>query len=337
MVLAPCHRGIDLGALDFERVAVPSLSSRGTPYVRWVPIGMPKIPERVLDSTFYLFRTKAEAEAGHDIGGTGFFVGLPSVVRPGLLHIVAVTNYHVAISGAASVVRLNRIDGGVDAFETEPTEWIYDPSGYDAAILPWPASVDQHRVTCITQTIFAHKGRIHGHDIGPGDDVFMVGRFVDHDGGATNIPAVRFGHISIMPQPILQRNGASPPSYVIDMHSRSGFSGSPVLVYRTIGQDLTVPGLVSQKNTFLMLLGIHWGQFPESWKIKKTENVDATSGEINLNADAHYIEGLSGMTCVAPVEAISALLEHERIKLWYDQEERILSPDGRVYPLEESA
>ena len=162
--------------------------------------------------------------------------------------------------------------------------------------------------------MLASDEKILQHKIGPGDDVFMVGRFIDAGGIEVNQPAVRFGNISLMPVPVPHENGANVPSYALDMHSRTGFSGSPVFVYRKPGQDLG-SGDLNMSDQFLFLLGIHWGQFPERWEIvsdpkKAAEN----AGEISLAADANYIKGMSGMTCVAPSEAIVELLQHPKLR-----------------------
>src|SRR5258707_1186988 len=64
-----------------------------------------------------------------------------------------------------------------------------------------------------------------------GDDTFMIGLFLDHAGVTTNVPSARFGNISMLPNPratIRQSTGYDGVSYVVDMHSRTGFSGSPV-------------------------------------------------------------------------------------------------------------
>src|SRR5205823_82762 len=69
-----------------------------------------------------------------------------------------------------------------------------------------------------------------------------IGLFVDHDGVTTNVPSARFGNISMLPNKnatIEQPTNYRGESYVVDMHSRTGFSGSPVFVYRTFGSDLT--------------------------------------------------------------------------------------------------
>src|SRR2546425_12270060 len=95
----------------------------------------------------------------------------------------------------------------------------------------------------------------------------MVGRFVDHDGAGTNVPAARFGHISVNPQPIKQPTGATLPSFILDVHARAGYSGSPVFVFRTAASDITT-GNVVVAPPYIRILGLLWGQFPELWEIE---------------------------------------------------------------------
>jgi hypothetical protein len=119
---------------------------------------------------------------------------------------------------------------------------------------------------------------VENGSIGPGEDVFMVGRFMDHDGGSQrNQPALRFGNIAMDPTPIMQENKVKADAYCVDLHSRSGYSGSPVFVYRTPYSDLDPPlpnrtpniGLTLQPPlaTFFSVLGIHFAQFPEMWEV----------------------------------------------------------------------
>lgn len=70
-------------------------------------------------------------------------------------------------------------------------------------------TLDRHRVSIVFEETFATKKHLEKHRIGIGDDVAMIGRFVDHDGGETNQPAARFGNISVMPTPIAQPTGPS--------------------------------------------------------------------------------------------------------------------------------
>lgn len=149
---------------------------------------------------------------------------------------------------------------------------------------------------------------IERYEIGPGDDVFMIGRFVDHDGSQTNVPAMRFGHISIIGAPVRQPTGYGGTSTILDMNSRTGFSGSPVFVYRTHGSIFAAPNTIVSGGHLLKLLGIHWGQFPERWELRNGAGAAATGANDTLRVDGSYVHGLSGMTCAAPASDILRVL-----------------------------
>jgi hypothetical protein len=160
--------------------------------------------------------------------------------------------------------------------------------------------------------------------LGVGSDVFMIGRFIDHDGGQTNRPAARFGHISVLPAPIIQSNHVKADSFCIDMHSRTGHSGSPVFVYRTPGTDI---GFIQTMQTgpYFGLLGIHWGQFPELWEIKK-ETIPQTEAS-SIIREGQYIKGQSGMACVLPAWSILEVLTMPKLKgLRRDHTKRVFEP-----------
>lgn len=309
----------------FEKFGVDAISPGGVRYMRGAAYGMPKIPRDVLESVFYLYRSREDAEQGEPFGGTGVFLGMPTGA-PGLSFLYAVTNWHVAVRDGFSVMRFNKRDGGVEILEFDPSEWEFPPKGADIAVLlsrqpglrlsPWT-----HQVFALSTELFLTKDDLAPLDprlktrpkepahvpleIGPGEDVFMVGRFVDHDGRANNVPSVRFGNVSTMPQPIEQPTGATNPSFILDLHSRTGYSGSAVFVYRTPGADLTVP---LQINThFIRFLGLHWGQFPEQWEIRDAKT-PAAQGAI-VSGDERYVKGMSGMTMAVPAWEIWEFLQ----------------------------
>lgn len=288
--------------LDFDRVMISCVSSRGTPYTRSMGVGMPKIPLMALDSVFYLYKTPKDAELGDNFGGSGFFVSVESSTQ-GYQYVYPVTNWHTAVRDGFSTIRVNRTDGSSEIFETDPSDWVWIPNSHDVCILPPLPFGEEHKVVAIPNYAISDRNSTEKAGIGVGEDVFMIGRFVDHDGGKINRPAARFGHISVMPTLISQSNGAKVETYCVDMHSRTGFSGSPVFVYRLPGADwnetLQTGKIQNHKPGFLALLGIHRGQFPEEWKEK-------TEGEVRT------IEGLSGMTLVNPAWAIFELLNLPR-------------------------
>jgi hypothetical protein len=322
----------------FDSYQMPCYSTAGTLYYRRMPFGMPRIPPQILQSPFYLYESLEEAKAGTPFGGTGFFVGYPTGIAD-RHHVYAVTNWHVAVRDGASVIRVNKKDGGFDCFELGPEDWEFKPGGYDLAVAFFPhLRVDVHEVVVIETGLFVTQQLITQYTIGPGDDVFMLGRFVDHEGVARNVPSARFGNISMMPQAIEQPTGAKGlPSFVLDVHSRTGYSGSPVFVYRTMGSDLTTNtlDLSSPATHFIALLGIHWGQFPEMWEVAAGDATIAHS--VKVSGDERYVRGMSGMTLAIPAWTILEMLEMPKFKQqrmdWFTG--RLRATSG--YPVAEAA
>jgi hypothetical protein len=337
-------RGVCFGDLEFERVAVAARSSAGTSYVRSVPVGMPKIPEPVLANVFYLYASEEDARAGEKFGGTGFFMAIKGELAPGqTTSIYAVTNWHVACRDGFSVIRINTKDGGTDIFPLEPHEWVFDPR-YDIAVCG-SVQIDFNKHHLSLGHIDDVMAVTRQNDIGVGDDVFMVGRFIDHDGGQTNKPTARFGHISLMPSPIIQPNGKMANSYCIDTNSRTGYSGSPVFVYRTATGNLEtardnagkhpVAGLA---RPFFTVLGILWGQFPEFWRIENNRVVvDKISEHGSLVVEGQSVKGVSGMTCVLPAQYIAEVLNMPVLRNARIQAEREWLSKNRISPEAESA
>jgi hypothetical protein len=294
---------------------------------------MPKLGpySAFLDVVFFLYENRQDAERGTSSGATGFLVAVPSKRWPDRWHhIHGVTNWHVAVSGTLNspptpFIRVNRHVGKPEIFEFDVSEWIFKPGGPDIAISPPLRLTPDHKSMFLDLHSFAiTPDQEKSDEIGPAEDVFMIGRFVDYDGIEANAPAVRFGHISIMDAKIRQPNGFSGRSIVIDMHSRTGFSGSPVFVYRTLGAHFLAPAQPGQFLTggghYMRLLGIHWGQFPESWELKKKDPI-AVRPHASLITDGAYVEGLSGMTCVIPSAHIVDLINSpELVQMREDNE-----------------
>lgn len=319
---------------------------------------MPKIPRNLLESVFYLYRSREDAERGEPFGGTGVFLGMPTGALE-LSFLYAITNWHVAVRDGYSVMRFNKRVGGTEILEFDPSEWEFPPNGPDIAVLlpkasevylsPWT-----HQVFAISTELLLTQEELAPLDprlrtrptiggrppleIGPGEDIFMVGRFIDHDGRDTNVPSVRFGNISTMPQPIEQSSGSTNPSFILDLHSRSGYSGSPVFVYRTPGSDLTTSFQTSTPtNHFIRFLGLHWGQFPEQWEISDGK-IPSAHGTI-VSVSERYIKGMSGMTLAVPAWDIWEFLEEPIFQREREIELEKLKASGRyiAVPVAEAA
>jgi hypothetical protein len=239
-----------------------------------------------------------------------------------------------------SVIRLNNRDGTTDIFPYGPENWTFSPK-YDIVALQIPVDNDKLGVLVdlVGSSIIPDDVAGKRLAIGVGDNIFMLGRFVDHDGVIVNQAAARFGNISVMPASVVQANGVRADSFCLDMHSRTGFSGSPVFVYRSIGDDLdytAATGQVSDRSS-LKFLGIHWGQFPEYWDLinDKPGAIASLSQRIRrffagptpsanrLSLDAGFVKGVSGMTLVLPAWNIIEVLNLPKLRDQRTREEQL--------------
>ncbi len=352
---------LDLRDIRFKQAPVLGYGSRGTPYFRWVPYGMPQLGQYkpVMDTVFFLYPTEEDARSGTEYGGTGFLVAVPSKRWPDeYYHVHGVTNWHV-IAGktCASVIRINRRDSGVpETFPFDPSEWTFKGFGWhDIAISP-PLRLDPnvHKAGAVGLDTFLTRESEVATDINAADDVFMIGRFVDYDGVETNVPSFRFGNISIMDAKVKQKEtNFSGRSIVVDMHSRTGYSGSPVFVYRTPGSVFAPNVDLMMSWHFIRLVGILWGVFPEIWEIRESASTRSTwerirhfivryiskvrppfllsnqrppAAQASMITDGKYVKGLSGMSCVIPAANIIELLAHPELVARREEIELQITP-----------
>lgn len=242
-------------------------TSNGHPFPVWKPSRLPRIPDHVLKSCIFLYRSVEDAKAGANTGGSGMLVGVrvdPDQPKPCWAY--AVTNKHVAKN--ASVVRVNTLNGGIDTIDLDPTEWFYPEDGAgDFAVAP--ISIDKsydYSMEPIERLL--DDAIIAEHALGVGDEVLSMGRFVDLAAGRQNLPLVRFGHVSSMEEIRIKDDSKPPiaqPSYIVEMRSRTGYSGSPVYIYiesRTMEWIERPPVADLRERWKPWVLGVQWGQFP---------------------------------------------------------------------------
>jgi hypothetical protein len=259
---------------------------------------MPAIPSEALDSVIYLYPDAESAASGERAGGCGFVVGIASE-HSGLTFAYVVTNSHVIREGKSPVVRVNTRDGKFQIINAENQHWIIHPDGDDIAILPINFEYESIKVKGIGQEFFATKEKIEQFKVGPGDEVFIPGRFVFHEGKECNRPAVRFGHISVLPyERVPTERGLLQEAFLIECSSIPGNSGSPVFL-------LTAPFTrVVRPMPPPMLLGILEGHMSYFKPI-----VDRTTGRA---ADSNWgVETDTGLSTVIPAWKLRELLYSE--------------------------
>lgn len=285
---------------------------------KWETYGMPEIPPNLDQCAFFLF---AETDTG--LKGplaTGFFVVRFAQFSNFFVgHTYAVTNAHAAPAGA-SVIRLTTDDGRSEYIHLQPDEWEFIAGGPDLAVADVTDEFEDPRLKSfsngIGEQLLLTKRFIEDARVNIGEDGFMLGLFANAPGEDRNAPVGRFGNIAAMANPshkIEQPNGEFQPSFIFDIRSRTGFSGSPVFIYRTGSFDMhremhvttTKPTPKANPNPFVKLLGVHCGQYPETIKFKV---VHARSGQSSSRESRARLEVPSSMTIVVPAWEITRML-----------------------------
>lgn len=290
---------------------------------------MPRIDQRIVRAVFFLYPSAADALKLKNAIGTGFFVGMGS--KKGVGHYYAVTCKHILTKHRGQsvnfAIRLDVKDSSVPEInESTVDEWELH-SDDDLAVLPIPLDDERHEAACLPfgNPFFLPK---EYDDIGVGDDSFMMGLFADHRGRKGDTPLARFGNVSMLASKdalvSYETDRRLYERHIVDMHSRDGYCGSPVFVYRTFGADLTTgsemvkidagpileaadpergnrsQGVVLTRvspRTMFRFFGVHCGQFAETWR----------------KSDGETIDGVSGLTTVVPAHKLTDLLFSEKL------------------------
>ena len=195
---------------------------------------MPALHPGLINTAFYIYPSKDDAKNSAEFGGTGFLFGIQSDVAPNLWFTYAVTCWHVIRNHPNPVIRINTRDGKYDTIETKSDDWIRHPNGDDVAILRLSFGAKHNYLYGqFTLDHLVTDELIKTLSVSPGDEVVMIGRFRVHAGRKKNIPAFMFGYISMMPdEPIYNpETDLEQDSYLVEMRSISGFSGSPVILW----------------------------------------------------------------------------------------------------------
>jgi hypothetical protein len=294
-----------------------ALSSNGHSFWTWEP-PVPYVDPRFRDCAIYLYPSEQKAREGVAAGGSGFLVGVRSSAVPGLVHFYAVTNEHVIRPAAGppnTVIRLNDKGGSADILKVGGRKWLAHPKGDDIAATPLILS-PHHEISWIDRDAFITQADLDECQIGPGDECFMVGRLVQHDGKQRNEPVLRFGNIAMMPYDVLQSSRQRrQESFLVEMRTLSGFSGSPVIVHWVMVGPRPEPkqpkggvpyiSLVTHKA---WLLGVDWGFV-------------RAAPDVHGNQDDRRLVN-SGMSAVVPAWKLAELLDRREFIVAREREEK---------------
>ena len=262
---------------------------------------MPRINDIILEAVVYLYPS-----SGSPDGASGFIIAIPSEVYPERPYYYVATCVH-ELPGTSPSVRVNTTDGKSCTIETRRSEWTDHPGGDDIAILP--LAFDLTGVCAIKESRLITHSIIVEHSIGPGDEVFLVGRFHVQEGTIRNTPTVRIGNIALMPhEPIYQpKRGTKQESFLVEIRSLSRYSGSPVWVYPAPWYPRPGQEMIHSRAIGPYLLGVDWGHIGEYKPVLYKD----TGTQVN---DEWGVEQNSGMAGVVPAWKLAELLHVQELE-----------------------
>jgi hypothetical protein len=199
----------------------------------------------------------------------------------------------------------------MEVFNKSPADWTLSGQD-DLAVCPIGLDPGAVRFTSVClkepwrESEFLTPELRDDRRIGIGDTVFIVGRFVNHEGKQKNTPSVRFGQISMMPdEPVDSPFSGKPQEcFLVDAKTRCGYSGSPAFVYfsrESYRQDYDPQHpIYSAAPWASWLLGIEWGQIPEPIKVSTSPSKGSKSMKGKEQAEEGYISVGTGMAGVIP-------------------------------------
>jgi len=225
---------------------------------------MPRLKDEFLECVIYFYRSEHEAKEGINIGGSGFLVSIPAPEIPGnKSFLYAVTNRHVLAAGA-HFLRWNQANSGIFVVETKNNDWVSSETD-DLAVTPIdPTGWDTLAHKAIGLDSILSEKIAKEIEFGVGDEVFMVGRFINAEGKQRNQPTVRFGNIAqMLGEPLHCRIDSKTIidqySILAEIRSIGGYSGSPVMLNELPFIDRLKTGKTIDKH---WLVGIDWGHVP---------------------------------------------------------------------------
>lgn len=294
-------------------------SVRGQPFYVWKK-PVPRISDMILDCVAYIYPSVNHAQAGEKWGGSGFLVGVPSEVHEDWNYVYCVTNRHVVQPMQSPVVRLNTEDGSNDLIELTPDDWIYHQDGDDLAACPIAFKDPKYyKYSMLHPTMFITKEIIEQQHIGPGDEVYMVGRFVTHQGQQQNTPVARFGNISMADTQLIRNEwGLLQESFLIETRSLSGFSGSPVFLF--ISPLDVAPAEYGEREPRTWLLGVDWGHMRSFEPVLKKHDDPHRHDLVPVNQE-WMVPSNSGQAQVVPAWKLQELLDQEDMRMARRQED----------------
>lgn len=254
-----------------------------------------------------------DRDAGRTPIGSAFMI---AVAHDGGFAYYAVTARHVVEHQRPTWLRLRRLWPVPETSDNPPlaedplvAEWLPHPTADVAvAAVDWD-DLATGNTNWIFDEVFADRwSHKPNAPIAAGDTAFLIGLLSDvHAMVEHNIPMVRGGTVGAMYQsniPVRQANmrRIEPRAHLIDVHSRSGFSGAPCIIAKP-SVDVGSAAIFFHFS----LIGVVIGHF-ESYADVVSRHGDDENYETDFR-----VQDNQGVAVVTPIEAVRELLDSEEL------------------------
>lgn len=263
----------------------------------WERVRVPRIDEGMLDTVAYLYASHEDAATGARGGGSGILLAIGRRE-----HIYLATAKHVAKRSLA--LRANSWTTEPNVIDLDPARWIHHADGDDLSVYHLTAGPPTtHGLFAMDARCLLDEQAANEYAVGPGDDIYMIGRFIKVEGREKNTPAMRFGHIAMRPAGIEHPGGFKQLSYLVELHSLPGYSGSAVFLLIREGDEYGWHEHSPRREGAGFLLGIDWGHIHDSGGLRLPDG--------SPDPERRHIELNTGMACVVPAWRLRELLNSE--------------------------
>jgi hypothetical protein len=105
------------------------------------------------------------------------------------------------------------------------------------------------------------QDQMYALHVGPGEDVYVVARFIHQDGGKENHPIVHSGMVAKLPLDPIRNPWTKKDEFdfLVEMHSRGGYSGSPATLYIIPHEQVTLAKRRRNIGPQILIMGVMWG------------------------------------------------------------------------------
>jgi hypothetical protein len=272
---------------------------------------------------FLCIKTIENGVESYGYGGSAFFVSMGSMRWPeDYSYLYLVTAKHCLYRNGTPrdlYARFNKKDG--TAFKPIPlafNKWVLpEDDAVDLAVMPFDIFEDpEHDFSHIPIEGAAIKDGNRDFGIGLGSEIFVTGLFTGRVGKQRNLPIVRAGIISSLPDELEDETTGLPyTAYLAELQSIGGLSGSPVFAWSQIAHF--EPGASSgYKFRLLRLIRGHF-----DIKRRKTSHQNS---DINFTDD-EWDKIHNGIAIVTPVGELIKLLDDDELKKLRLKQDRALA------------